>query len=74
VEETRNAYRILEEKPVGGLRRKWWIDIKMDHREMNCEGEEVDRTGSGSCSVVGFVISGDNIFNSTTRELISHFV
>jgi len=31
----------------------------MDLREIGCDGWEVDGTGSGSCAVAGFGISGD---------------
>jgi hypothetical protein len=41
--ETRNAYRILGGKPEGkrplGRRRRRWVDnIKMDLREIGCDG------------------------------------
>jgi hypothetical protein len=41
--ETRNAYKILVEKPegkgpLGRPRRRWMDDIKMDLREIGCDG------------------------------------
>lgn len=48
MEETRNACTIFEVKPVGGMKRMWWINVKLELREMSCYDKEVDRTGSGS--------------------------
>jgi hypothetical protein len=40
----------------------------MDLREIGCE---VDGTGSGSCPVAGFVVSGVEHSGSANRELAS---
>jgi hypothetical protein len=43
MEEMRNTYKILVGKPegkrpLGGPRRRWYSNIKMDHREREWEG------------------------------------
>ena len=45
MEQSRNAYRVLEEKPEGKRplerpRRRWEDNIKMDLREMGCDSGE----------------------------------
>jgi hypothetical protein len=44
-------------------------NIKIDLREISCAGWEVDRTGSGSCPVVAFSVTGFEPLYFTTREL-----
>jgi hypothetical protein len=42
----------------------------MDLMEIGCDWE-VDGTGSGSCAVVGFGISGVELLCSAARELVN---
>jgi hypothetical protein len=57
--EKRNAYRILLGKPEGNgplerPRRRWVDSIKIDLREIGCEGMDwSDRSGSGYGPVDG---------------------
>jgi hypothetical protein len=44
--ETRNAYGILmgkseRDRPLGRPRRRWMVNIKMDHREIGCGGTDL---------------------------------
>ena len=50
--ERRGVSRVLVEKPekerlLGGPRRKWEDNIKMDLHEVGCGGYGLDRAGSG---------------------------
>ena len=50
VAERRDAYRVLVRKPegkrpLGRLRRRWEVNIKIDHQEMGWE-HGLDRSGS----------------------------
>jgi hypothetical protein len=36
--KTRNAYRILVERPLGRPRRRWMDNIKIDLREIGWDG------------------------------------
>jgi hypothetical protein len=43
--ETRNAYRIFMQTPLGTLRRRWENNIKIDLRELCDEGGRVVPNG-----------------------------
>jgi hypothetical protein len=43
------------------------LNINTGHRESGCEGGEVDDTGSGSCSMVGF---GSAVIVSSSSAII----
>ena len=50
--ERRGVYRVLvgkpdEKRPLGRPRRRWEDNIKMDLQEVGCEGDGLDRAGTG---------------------------
>ena len=48
-----------------------WLISKMYLMELGCIGWGVDGTGSGSCAVMGFDISGVEPLCSANRELVN---
>ena len=75
MDEDRTAYKILifkpdGKRPLGRPRSRWEDNIRMDLNEMGYEGSQMEGSCSGTGTVAGFDICGNELSSSQCLIII----